>query len=46
MFYKGPLHVKQIKEGQYKELFDAFVKAGVEAGYPYTSDPNGYMQEG
>ncbi|HEX2529045.1 MAG TPA: choline dehydrogenase [Geminicoccus sp.] len=27
-------------------LFDAWMKAGVEAGYPITSDMNGYQQEG
>ncbi len=27
-------------------LFEAFIKAGVEAGYGYTKDQNGYRQEG
>lgn len=27
-------------------LFDAWMKAGVEAGYPFTPDMNGYQQEG
>ncbi len=27
-------------------LFDAFLKAGQQAGYPYTEDVNGYQQEG
>lgn len=27
-------------------LFQAFIEAGVEAGYPYTEDMNGYQQEG
>ncbi len=27
-------------------LFKAFVDAGVEAGYPFTKDQNGYQQEG
>jgi choline dehydrogenase len=40
----GPLHVtKGNGEGP---LFDAFIKAGQQAGYPNTSDLNGYQQEG
>lgn len=27
-------------------LFNAFIEAGKEAGYPYTNDMNGYQQEG
>ena len=27
-------------------LYDSFVKAGGEAGYPITEDYNGYQQEG
>ena len=27
-------------------LFKAFIDAGVEAGYPFTDDMNGYQQEG
>ena len=27
-------------------LFQAFIEAGIEAGYPYTEDMNGYQQEG
>ncbi|MDX1513884.1 MAG: choline dehydrogenase, partial [Gammaproteobacteria bacterium] len=27
-------------------LFEAFIEAGVQAGYPYTDDMNGYQQEG
>ncbi len=27
-------------------LFPAFIEAGVQAGYPYTEDMNGYQQEG
>lgn len=40
----GPLHVSKGRvDGP---LFAAFVNAGQEAGYPYTSDLNGYQQEG
>ncbi len=40
----GPLHVSKGRDDG--PLFAAFVKAGQEAGYPYTSDLNGYQQEG
>ena len=40
----GPLHVARGRDDG--PLFAAFVKAGQEAGYPYTSDLNGYQQEG
>ncbi|MGI9221022.1 MAG: choline dehydrogenase [Woeseiaceae bacterium] len=41
---EGPLHVARGNgEGP---LFDAFIKAGQQAGYPYTSDLNGFQQEG
>ncbi len=40
----GPLHVT---DGACKNpLYNAFIEAGVEAGYPRTDDPNGYQQEG
>ncbi|MGI9202204.1 MAG: choline dehydrogenase [Woeseiaceae bacterium] len=40
----GPLYVTRGNgEGP---LFDAFIKAGEEAGYPHTSDLNGFQQEG
>ncbi len=40
----GPLHVAR---GRGKNpLFGAFTAAAQEAGYPYTSDMNGYQQEG
>ncbi|XP_074646523.1 uncharacterized protein LOC141902608 [Tubulanus polymorphus] len=40
----GPLHVSR---GRSKNpLFDAFIEAGQQAGYPYTDDMNGYQQEG
>ncbi|XP_077991486.1 choline dehydrogenase, mitochondrial-like [Glandiceps talaboti] len=40
----GPLHVSRGKQGN--PLFEAFIEAGVEAGYPRTDDMNGYQQEG
>lgn len=40
----GPLHVSRGRiDGP---LFAAFVKAGRQAGYPYTDDLNGFQQEG
>eukprot|EP00057_Strongylocentrotus_purpuratus_P034775 XP_796478.2 PREDICTED: choline dehydrogenase, mitochondrial-like [Strongylocentrotus purpuratus] len=40
----GPLLVSASK--QKNPLFDAFIKAGKEAGYPHSYDMNGYQQEG
>lgn len=40
----GPLHVTRNITSN--PLFDAFVEAGQQAGYPLTSDINGYQQEG
>ncbi|AGT07987.1 choline dehydrogenase [Paracoccus aminophilus] len=41
---EGPLHVTR---GQRKNpLFNAFIRAGREAGYPVTDDYNGSQQEG
>ena len=40
----GPLHVTRGNGAG--PLFDAFINAGQEAGYPYTSDLNGFQQEG
>jgi len=40
----GPLRVA--RRGRENPLFDAFIEAGQQAGYPYTSDLNGYQQEG
>jgi choline dehydrogenase len=40
----GPMHVKR---GQrLNPLYQAFVEAGAEAGYPVTPDYNGHQQEG
>lgn len=41
----GPLHVTTPKSG-ISPLFDAFIAAGEQAGYPRTDDLNGYRQEG
>jgi choline dehydrogenase len=40
----GPLHVTRGRMGN--PLFAAFTEAAQQAGYPYTSDMNGYQQEG
>ncbi|MFN5997236.1 MAG: choline dehydrogenase [Paracoccaceae bacterium] len=40
----GPLHVSRGKREN--PLFDAFIKAGEQAGYPVTQDYNGQQQEG
>ncbi len=40
----GPLHVT--RGDKWNPLFEAFVDAGVEAGYPETADYNGHQQEG
>lgn len=40
----GPLNVHT--GDQPNPLFDAFIEAGQQAGYPHTSDMNGYQQEG
>ncbi len=41
---EGPLHV--IRGGRTNPLFDAFIAAGIEAGYGATADYNGARQEG
>ncbi|WP_026870448.1 choline dehydrogenase [Inquilinus limosus] len=40
----GPLRVST--GSQPNPLFDAFIEAGRQAGYPFTTDMNGYQQEG
>ncbi|MCX7286307.1 MAG: choline dehydrogenase [Rhodobacterales bacterium] len=40
----GPLHITRGPRSN--PLFDAFIKAGEQAGYPVTSDYNGQRQEG
>ena len=41
---RGPLRVDTGRCGN--PLFQAFIEAGIQAGYPYTDDMNGYQQEG
>lgn len=41
---RGPLHV--MRGTGRNPLFDAWLKAGQEAGYPLTADMNGFQQEG
>jgi len=40
----GPLHIS--RGGRENPLFDAFIEAGRQAGYPVTQDYNGQQQEG
>lgn len=40
----GPLHIT--RGPRENPLFDAFIKAGEQAGYPVTADYNGQQQEG
>ena len=40
----GPLAV--VTASQRNPLYEAFIEAGVEAGYPRTDDVNGFQQEG
>jgi choline dehydrogenase len=42
---EGPLYVSHGTQHD-QPLFETFIQAGVQAGYPYTSDMNGYQQEG
>lgn len=44
--FDGPLDVKTISKGDYQELFNVFIKAGIEAGYPYINNINNGIQEG
>ena len=41
----GPTGITRGKQ-EHNPLFKAFVDAGIQAGYPYTDDVNGYQQEG
>ena len=40
----GPLGVQP--GSKHSPLFETFIQAGVQAGYPHSSDVNGYQQEG
>ncbi len=40
----GPLYVTTGRG--WSPLYDAFIEAGKQAGYPYTADMNGFQQEG
>ncbi len=42
--HDGPLHIT--RGGRANPLFDAFIQAGRQAGYPVTADYNGQAQEG
>lgn len=45
--YHGDSGPQSITKGQGENpLFKAWIKAGQEAGYPYTDDMNGFQQEG
>ena len=43
---KGPVSVGMGNKMRKNPLYNAFIQAGIEAGYSYTSDYNGYKQEG
>ena len=43
---EGPLHVTSGTGMSDNPLYQAFIDAGVDAGYPYTDDYNGHRQEG
>jgi len=43
---KGPLSVNNGNNMSLNPLYETFIKAGQEAGYPVTDDYNGYQQEG
>jgi len=42
----GPLHVSRGIMIDKNPLHNAFINAGIQAGYPFTEDMNGYQQEG
>lgn len=43
---KGPIGTCNGNNMKFNPLYEAFIRAGVEAGYPQTHDYNGYQQEG
>ncbi|KUF77332.1 Choline dehydrogenase [Phytophthora nicotianae] len=42
----GPIRVTRKTQDKAQPLFQAFIDAGVQAGYPEAEDMNGYQQEG
>ncbi len=42
----GPVGVNAGNDMRLNPLYQAFISAGEDAGYPFTSDYNGYQQEG
>ena len=42
----GPIHVNAGNNMALNPLYQAFIDAGIEAGYPHTQDYNGHQQEG
>ncbi|RLN87500.1 hypothetical protein BBJ28_00004795 [Nothophytophthora sp. Chile5] len=42
----GPMRVTRKTQAKAQPLFQAFIDAGVQAGYPETPDMNGHQQEG
>lgn len=42
----GPVSVNAGNDMQLNPLYQAFINAGQDAGYPFTADYNGYQQEG
>ena len=43
---KGPLQVSKSKINEKFPLYQAVINSAMEAGFPYTEDPNGFKQEG
>mmetsp|Transcript_22038 Transcript_22038/g.48144 ORF Transcript_22038/g.48144 Transcript_22038/m.48144 type:complete len:592 (+) Transcript_22038:217-1992(+) len=43
---KGPLEVSRKRSDYVRPINDAFIEAGLQAGYPRAEDMNGYQQEG
>lgn len=45
--YRGGIGPHYTCRGKTKNiLFDTFIEAGQQSGYPFTDDVNGYQQEG
>ena len=42
----GPVSVNAGNDMEYNPLYQCFIDAGKQAGYPFTADYNGYRQEG